>query len=118
MQDRRYYIVQYIFNVHLCVDGDGLLSISTTRIIVSVVTICSLFFSFAAYSGERTNSLLGTPIVSRTTTTFFVQFALFITDFMLPMQSQICLFNEIHRADDEYKTDNRIAKIRFLFYSQ
>ena len=31
MPDRRYYIVQYIFNVHLYVDGDGLLSISKAR---------------------------------------------------------------------------------------
>ena len=29
-------------------------------------------FSAIAYSGERTNSQLGTPIVSRKTTTFFV----------------------------------------------
>ena len=30
-------------------------------------------FSAYAYSGERTNSLMGAPIVSRTTTIFFAQ---------------------------------------------
>lgn len=32
-----------------------------------------LCFQLKAYSGERTNSLVGTPVMSRTTITFFVQ---------------------------------------------